>query len=61
MLQRVVGRLMRTELRIEIAQDPYANGIGHIGILINAQAMQEGIRASGLEKRCIGQQSVVLG
>jgi hypothetical protein len=53
MLQRVVGRVMGAELRIEVAQDSNANGVGHMGILNNARGTQATIEAYGLEGRCI--------
>lgn len=52
MLQRVVGRVMGAELRIEVAQDSNANGVGHMGILNNARGTQATIEAHGLEGRC---------
>jgi hypothetical protein len=57
-LQGVVGGMVGAEFGIEIAQDSYANGIGHIVILINGAKAQGGIAAGGLEGRC---QRQVLG
>ena len=42
MLQCVVGRVMGTKFGVEVAQDPNADGIGHVGILINAAGSAAG-------------------
>jgi hypothetical protein len=52
-LQRLVGRGMGAELRIEVAQDSNANGVGHMGILNNARETQATIAGCRLEGRCV--------